>query len=1196
MAKTITLPFTTSHAFIIGINAYTNGVSRLTTAVKDAQDIAKLLGEAHGYIIHDEYDATKAQMLALFEKMKTTVKAEDRVIFYFAGHGIALDSEKDPEGFLVPSDADPKQKETLLSMNVLHETLHALECKHGLLVLDCCFAGAFKWSTGFRDTLFNLTEVLYEERFYRFVEHPAWQVITSAAHDQKALDIIEEDVLGKRETAEADINSPFAKALKQAINLEGKADVVRGKRSDGVITASELYLYLRDIVETESQKRGKRQSPSIFNLSKHDKGEFIFLHPGHSLNLEKAPETNPFRGLNPYQQADARFFFGRDAAIEEMLNKLTDSPILVVSAPSGQGKSSAVRAGLFPQLKTQGFKQFHIIQPGAQPDLAFSKLPEIDHTVPQVLLIDQFEEFYSDAAYSEAHENFEMRLIELLDMVSKAESQLKIVITIRSDFEWQLKSSLFGLAFWDDVKVREFLYRLPPMTWEELKQMIEKPLFVATYDFEFEEMTDRILEEINNAPGALPLLSFTMQQLYELRDKTQRLLTLDAYTEKLGGINGALSTHADRIYNELPSDAHRDIMRKLMLRMVRLNDGSYSRRRVYKNYQLLNGHVLNELDYPDHLDKTVEDVLKILQDALLLIQKDDDNGTYVVPMHDSLINFWPTCLGWIKNFGRENLELQRQLWQSVIEHHAWEEPLFSYGSDDPHAGKPAAPLWDNNPKLQQVQLVVTDPKNEWLCTKGWANKSVSSVSYLLWDKTPSQQRLAEMAAWNWFFKEEEDTERYQKIQEQMDHWLNEKEVAFVKKSFEEQRSEIEKIRKERDDAQETLKDLQSATENIVKDMLVEADQHILKLRYQEALQRVRDAEKIQALPAEVARRMIELALFFGEFDTELAIELAEKAADLSGSTRAKRNLQSAREAGDAFRPHLHTALANMAPTWFDLLIKRYFHQMVSIQGGKFEMGDADQQEPYAFPAFQVTLSDFQLAATQVTFWQYHLYCQVTKEDRIDRIEQNRTELQLSLEITGDNPVVGINWYQAVKYANWMNRRAGHEPIYLFTDNLLTEVRHTAQGYRLPTEAEWEYAAAGGTKGYDEAGKRKFLFIGTSDESAVGSFTWSKENSRSRTHPVATKNPNPLGLYDMGGNVWEWNQNWFIHPYPDSAKRNPVTRIPEKPAAMVLRGGSWNHPMKDCRAIPRIAFLPKDPSNNIGFRLAFSQEIEVDVVN
>lgn len=833
----IKLPFTTSHAFIVGINAYKNGVSPLKTAVKDAEDIAELLGSAHGYTVHSVFDATKAELEALFEKMKSTVKANDRVLFYFAGHGIALDSEKDPEGFLVPADADPKNKESLVSMKSLHETLHALACKHGLLVLDCCFAGAFKWSTGFRDVVFNLADMLYEERFYRFVQHPAWQVITSAAHDQKALDIIEEEALGKREESEADSNSPFARALKQAINLEGLADVVRGKRSDGVITASELYIYLRDIVEAESKKQGKRQSPSIFNLRKHDKGEFVFLHPGHPLNLPKAPETNPYKGLNPYRQEDARFFFGRDEAVEEMAARLAEHPMLIVSAPSGQGKSSSVRAGLFPFLRKKGYQQFHAIRPGAQPQASWEELPEIDPTIPQIVLIDQYEEFFTDAGYEAGHEFFEMRLLELLDQAKEEGSNLKIVITIRSDFEWQFKSSVFGKAFWDDLRVRDFLYRLSPMSWEELKQMMEKTVFLATYDFESDAMVDRILEEINNAPGALPLLSFTLQQLYELRDKNQRLMTLKTYIEELGGINGALSTYADRICRELPSDAHRDVMRKLMLRMVRLNDSSYSRRRIYLKYPLANEKFLNELAYPDHLGKTVKEVIQTLEKQQLLIQGKDKNGPYVEPMHDSLINFWPTCLAWIQDFGRENLELQRQLWKAVIEHHAWEEPLINYGSDLPDH-KPAPPLWDNNPKLQQVQLAVTDPKNEWLCQKGWQEKSISSVSYLLWDREPSQPQLEEMAAWDWFFKEKDPAKRYQKIQDQMDHWLNKEELDFVKKSFEQQRSELDKAIAQRNEAIKAKEAAEEMTRKIARQTVS------FKQKYQERARR--DLHRIKA--------------------------------------------------------------------------------------------------------------------------------------------------------------------------------------------------------------------------------------------------------------------------------------------------------------------------------------------------------------
>lgn len=250
----IKLPFTTSHAFIVGINAYTNGVSPLTTAVK----------------------------------------AKDRVIFYFAGHGIALDSEKDPEGFLVPADADQKKKESLISMNVLHETLHSLECKHGLLVLDCYFAGSFKWSTGFRDVVFNLADMLYEERFYRFVQHPAWQVITSSAHDQKALDIINEDPLGKRESNEDNFNSPFAKALKQAINLEGKADVVRGVFILDVCHGAEI---LAPLAKANHSSEIQELTHSVFALSGASYGQLAkeTIHGGFFRWRSK----NVFRPMKP---------------------------------------------------------------------------------------------------------------------------------------------------------------------------------------------------------------------------------------------------------------------------------------------------------------------------------------------------------------------------------------------------------------------------------------------------------------------------------------------------------------------------------------------------------------------------------------------------------------------------------------------------------------------------------------------------------------------------------------------------------------------------------------------------------------------------------------------------------------------------------------------------------------------------------
>lgn len=797
--NTLKLPFQKSHAFVIGINDYQH-VSTLSTAVKDATDIADLLEDTgkHGYTVHRYLNPTKAKMEEAFQAMEDLVQPEDRVIFYFAGHGIAHDSEGDPEGFIVPADAKTEEKATLISMDVLHKTLTKLPCKHGLLILDCCFAGAFKWSTGFRDLVTSTPETLYAERFWRFVEHPAWQVITSSAHDQKAADVLNKEALGLREeeeNASEDKNSPFAWALKQAIDLHSKADTAGHKRSDGVVTATELYLYLREIVEKATHTNGKRQSPAIFTLGKHDtKGEYIFLNPGHKLNLPEAPNRNPYKGLGPYEptEADAQTFFGREKAIQEMAEKLNHTALLVVSAPSGQGKSSTVKAGLFPFLRKQGYETLISLRPGDRAFDDWEALRQIDPSKKQIVLIDQYEEMF---ALEEPDRAFlEQILLDIKDKLPLS----KLILTVRSDFEWQLQTTAFGQSFWQEENIRKFLYRLPPMTSEELREIMIKPAWVVAYEFESEELINQILEEINHAPGALPLLSFTLHKLFELRDRDQRLLTKKAYQEELGGVNGALSNHADQIYLNLPSPAHQNFMRKLLLRMVRLNDGSYSRRRVYFKTPSRKSEdgFIDELNYPDHLDATKDEVLKILGDSLLLSNGQDKFGPYVEPMHDSLINFWPRCLQWIQDFGRENLVLQRDIWKAVVEHHQWEKDI--YGTPD--GREPTAPLWDNNPKLQQVQIAITDPKDEWLCKKGWADKSISSIAYLLWERKPTSHQMEEMAAWNWFFQSDDPEERYQKIQAQMDHWLNEEELAFVKQSFEEQRSELERIKAERDEA------------------------------------------------------------------------------------------------------------------------------------------------------------------------------------------------------------------------------------------------------------------------------------------------------------------------------------------------------------------------------------------------------------
>jgi WD40 repeat protein len=354
-------------AIAIGINNYSNGLAKLTTARPDAETLANLLKEKYDYqvkLITDQTDLkpTLNEIRNLLNKwLPQQLQSPDhnnRLLFYFAGHGMSPPTSNDPQGFLLPQNANPNPKpgesNNFLSMQELHDALIALPCHHLLVILDCCFAGTFRWSST-RQSI-PIPETIHRQHYDRFIRYPAWQVITSSAHNQEALDFLSD----KRGIGKDEQHSPFAEALFEALQ-DGEPDK-NGKRykkadltKDGVITAPELYLYLRDNVENRS---GERQTPGLFPLRKHDRGEFIFHDPDFDPStLSEAPEldetNNPYRGLKPFEERHARFFFGRQELIDKLYTHIAapDCPLTVVLGISGSGKSSIVKAGLIPYLK-----------------------------------------------------------------------------------------------------------------------------------------------------------------------------------------------------------------------------------------------------------------------------------------------------------------------------------------------------------------------------------------------------------------------------------------------------------------------------------------------------------------------------------------------------------------------------------------------------------------------------------------------------------------------------------------------------------------------------------------------------------------------------------------------------------------------------------------------------------------------------
>lgn len=213
-------------------------------------------------------------------------------------------------------------------------------------------------------------------------------------------------------------------------------------------------------------------------------------------------------------------------------------------------------------------------------------------------------------------------------------------------------------------------------------------------------------------------------------------------------------------------------------------------------------------------------------------------------------------------------------------------------------------------------------------------------------------------------------------------------------------------------------------------------------------------------------------------------------------------------------------------------------EFIFIQGGTFQMEFNDSQAPFGAPIYSVKLSDFYLGKYEVTQSQWRAV-----------MGNNPSNFK------GDNlPVENVSWDETQKFINKLNAL-------------------TRKNYRLPTEAEWEYAARGGNKSVG------YIYSGSNTLSDVA---WYSDNSNSTTHEVGGKQPNEQGLYDMSGNVWEWCSNWY-GDYNYNEQSNPTG--PSSGSDHVRRGGCWQSNARDCFAGSRFSHGPGDLNGSLGFRLA-----------
>lgn len=251
------------------------------------------------------------------------------------------------------------------------------------------------------------------------------------------------------------------------------------------------------------------------------------------------------------------------------------------------------------------------------------------------------------------------------------------------------------------------------------------------------------------------------------------------------------------------------------------------------------------------------------------------------------------------------------------------------------------------------------------------------------------------------------------------------------------------------------------------------------------------------------------------------------------------------------------------------VLTKLLPELIQIEGGTFQMGsnESDRERPI----HTVKVADFHLGKFPVTNAQYATFLNQYQSSKVKTgpfqgeemiythhwgLQEKGDQWQASIGFE-DYPVIRVTWYGATEFCHWLSQQ-------------------TKQAYRLPSEAEWEYAARGGKY------KGTFTYAGSNHLDEVA---WYKANSHSQTKPVGLKYPNQLGLYDMSGNVWEWCADHWHKDYKGARQDGAAWIQGDDKSPRVVRGGSWDNLVNSCRVSDRLRFDADVWFNFIGFRVA-----------
>ncbi len=392
---------------------------------------------------------------------------------------------------------------------------------------------------------------------------------------------------------------------------------------------------------------------------------------------------NPYKGLQAFRAEDRNDFFGREVLVEELVTFVDEqmqlARILAVLGASGSGKSSVMMAGLLPKLQQEHpewlfldpmvptvhplekltitlARQFeNKSQTAIREDLLDRSTRGLHRVAcelsdkPIVLYIDQFEELFTLVDTESDRRHF----IDLLTTaVTEPDGVLILLLSMRADFyDRPAQYREFGSL----IEKQHVL--ITPMTLADLYDVVQKPARLPDVGLQFEEnLVTEMVFAVREEAAALPLLQFTLEQLFEQCDGNT--LTWQAY-EEIGGIQGALAQHAEATYNNLPSTQHKQLARALFLRLIEPGQTEQDTTRRRASY--------SELTLPDaEQTRILQETADAFVDARLLVSDQSDDTRTLEVSHEALIREWERLGTWLHD-AREDLRLQKSLAADVAE-------------------------------------------------------------------------------------------------------------------------------------------------------------------------------------------------------------------------------------------------------------------------------------------------------------------------------------------------------------------------------------------------------------------------------------------------------------------------------------------------------------------------------------------------